>query len=158
MVRNLPEASINGTTVTPQANCRITPPMLAGTQFRLSGVFTLPGDVHVSGTFQNIAGIATTASYVVNNALVQGSLGRPLSGGGNATRTVDLVRPSSWYPEGRGNQVDFRISRKFSAGHSRIEPQFNVYNLTNANDVVSLTTRYGPAWPSFSSTLGMSSR
>jgi hypothetical protein len=145
VVQNLPEASISGTTVTPLANCHIAPPLMAGTQFRLSGVFTIPGDVHVSGTYQNIAGIPTTASYVVNNALVQG-LGRPLSGGGNPTRTVDLVRPNSWYPEGRGNQIDFRVSRKFAVGQSRIEPQFNVYNLTNANDVVSLTTRYGPAW------------
>jgi outer membrane receptor protein involved in Fe transport len=38
------------------------------------------------------------------------------------------------------------VSRRFTAGHSRIEPQFNVFNLTNANDVVSLTTRYGAAW------------
>jgi hypothetical protein len=29
---------------------------------------------------------------------------------------------------------------------TRIEPQFNVFNLTNANDVVSMTTRYGAAW------------
>jgi outer membrane receptor protein involved in Fe transport len=28
----------------------------------------------------------------------------------------------------------------------RVEPQFNIYNLTNANDVVSQTTRYGASW------------
>jgi outer membrane receptor protein involved in Fe transport len=78
--------------------------------------------------------------------MVAGSLGRPLSGGGNATRTIDLVRPSSFYPEGRGNQVDFRISRRFEVNHVRVEPQFNVFNLTNANDVVSQTTRYGASW------------
>jgi len=149
VARKLPEANFNLTNtsiVTPLDNCSIVPPWGAGTQFRLSGLFSLPGDVRVSGTYQNISGIATTASYVVNNAMVAGSLGRPLSGGGNPTRTVDLIRPSSWYPEGRGNQVDFRVSRRFEVNHMRVEPQFNVYNLTNANDVVSQTTRYGASW------------
>jgi hypothetical protein len=147
VLRNLPEAAIVGTTITPLDNCSIVPPWGAGTQYRLSGVFSLPGDVRVSGTYQNIGGIPTTASYVVNNAMVAGSLGRALSGGGNATRTLDLIRPNSFYPEGRGNQIDFRVSRRFALNNgTRIEPQFNVFNLTNANDVVSMTTRYGAAW------------
>jgi hypothetical protein len=112
----------------------------------MSGIYVLPGDVRVSGTYQNIGGIPTTASYVVNNAIAAGSLGRPLSGGGNATRTVDLIRPNSFYPEGRGTQIDFRVSRRFVLNGARIEPQFNVFNLMNANDVLSMTTRYGPAW------------
>ena len=78
--------------------------------------------------------------------MVAGSLGRALSGGGNATRTIDLIRPNSFYPEGRGNQIDFRVSRRFAFGGTRVEPQFNIFNLTNANDVVSQTTRYGAAW------------
>jgi len=147
VLRNLPEAAIVGTTITPLDNCSIVPPWGAGTQYRLSGVFSLPGDVRVSGTYQNIGGIPTTASYVVNNAMVAGSLGRALSGGGNPTRTLDLIRPNSFYPEGRGNQIDFRLSRRFALNNgTRIEPQFNVFNLTNANDVVSMTTRYGAAW------------
>jgi hypothetical protein len=146
VLRNLPEASISGTTITPLDNCEIVPPWAAGTQYRLSGVFSLPGDVRVSGTYQNIGGIATTASYVVNSAQVSGSLGRALSGGGNATRTIDLIRPNSFYPEGRGTQIDFRVSRRFSMNQVRVEPQFNIYNLTNANDVVSQTTRYGASW------------
>jgi hypothetical protein len=146
VLRNLPEQAIVNTTITPLDNCSIVPPWAAGTQYRLSGVFTLPGDVRVSGTYQNIAGLATLASYVVNNAQVAGSLGRNLSGGGNATRTFDLIRPSSFYPEGRGNQIDFRLSRRFEVNHMRVEPQFNIFNLTNANDVVSQTTRYGASW------------
>jgi hypothetical protein len=149
VARNLPESNFNLTNaniVTPLDNCSIVPPWAAGTQYRLSGVFSLPGDVRVSGTYQNIGGIPTTASYVVTSAMVAGSLGRALSGGGNATRTVDLIRPNSFYPEGRGMQIDFRLSRRFVLNGTRIEPQFNVFNLTNSNDVVSLTTRYGPAW------------
>ena len=149
VARNLPEANFNLTNaniVTPLDNCSIVPPWAAGTGYALSGLFSLPGDVRVSGTYKNIGGIATTASYVVNNAMVAGSLGRALSGGGNATRTIDLIRPNSFYPEGRGNQIDFRVSRRFAFGGTRVEPQFNIYNLTNSDDVVSETTRYGPAW------------
>jgi hypothetical protein len=149
VAHNLPESNFNLTNaniVTPLDNCSIVPPWGAGTQYRLSGVFALPGDVRVSGTYQNVGGIATTASYVVNSAMVAGALGRPLSGGGNATRTIDLIRPNSFYPEGRGQQIDFRVSRRFVLNGTRIEPQFNVFNLTNSNDVVSMTTRYGPAW------------
>jgi outer membrane receptor protein involved in Fe transport len=83
---------------------------------------------------------------LVGNAQVLPALGRNLSGGGNATRTIDLIRPSSFYPEGRGTQIDFRVSRRFQSRGMRVEPQFNIYNLTNANDVVSQTTRYGTAW------------
>jgi hypothetical protein len=152
----LPEANFNltnATIVTPLDNCSIVPPWAAGTQYRVSGVYTLPGDVRVSGTYQNIGGIATLASYVVNNAIAAGSLGRNLSGGGNATRTVDLIRPNSFYPEGRGNQIDFRLSRRFEVNHMRVEPQFNIFNLTNANDVVSQTTRYGASWLNVSGVL-----
>ena len=43
--------------------------------------YTVPRvDVHVSGTLQNLPGPALSATYVVANALVQPSLGRPLSG------------------------------------------------------------------------------
>jgi outer membrane receptor protein involved in Fe transport len=83
---------------------------------------------------------------VVGNAQVLSGLGRNLSGGGNPTRTIDLIRPNSFYPEGRGNQIDFRVSRRFQLNRMRVEPQFNIYNMTNASDVVSQTTRYGTAW------------
>jgi hypothetical protein len=59
---------------------------------------------------------------------------------------VDLIRPNSFYPEGRGNQIDFRVSRRIQLDHVRVEPQFNLYNLTNSNDVLSLTTQFGPIW------------
>ena len=51
-----------------------------------------------------------------------GRLGRNLSGGGNATRTIDLIRPNSFYPEGRGNQIDFRVSRRFQLNQCAWNP------------------------------------
>jgi hypothetical protein len=133
--------------------CHVAPPLGAGTQFRLSGIFSLPWSVRLSGTYQNIAGIPTTASYVVNNALVASSLGRNLSGGANATRTIDLIAPNSFFPERRSNQIDVRVSRRFQAQRLRLEPQLNLYNLANANDVLSETTRYGTAWQNVTAVL-----
>ena len=134
-------------------SCRVEPPWGAGTQFRIAAMYPLPGEVRVSGTFQNIAGIPTTASFVYGNPVAAASLNRNLSGGANATRTVELIQPQSFYTERRGNQIDFRVSRRFTLAGARIEPQFNVYNLTNANDVLAMTTRFGPSWQNVSSVL-----
>jgi carboxypeptidase family protein len=133
--------------------CHVAPPLAAGTQIRLSGIFSLPGAIRLSGTYQNIAGIPTTASYVVNNAIVAPSLGRNLSGGANATRTIDLIAPNTFFPEGRSNQIDIRVSRRLQLQGVRIEPQLNLYNLTNANDVLSETTRFGVAWQNVTAVL-----
>ncbi len=126
--------------------CRNSPPWSGGTQVKLSGVVPLPGAFRVSGVFQNVPGVATTASYVVRNAQVAATLGRPLSGGANASRTIELIEPNTFFADGRGTQIDFRVSRRFQVAGVRVEPQFNVYNLLNANDVLSMTTRYGDAW------------
>jgi len=133
--------------------CRVDPPWSAGAQFRAAAVYPLPWDVRVSGTIQNVPGIPTSASFVYGSAVAQSSLGRPLSGGANATRTVELVTPQTYYTEPRGSQIDFRVSRRFDMGGTRVEPQFNVYNLTNSNDVLAMTTRFGPAWQNVSSVL-----
>lgn len=125
--------------------CKVTPAWGAATQVKISGVFPLPKGFNVSAVWQNIAGIATTSDYQYRNAEVIG-LGRPLSGGANAARVVELIAPATNFPEGRGNQVDFRVSRRFQFRGIRIDPQVNLYNLTNANDVLQLVTRYGPAW------------
>ena len=49
------------------------------------------------------------------------------------------------------------MSRRFRLAGKRIEPQFNVYNVTNANDILSLTTRYalpsGGSWLNATSVL-----
>ena len=126
--------------------CRTSTPWGAGTQIKLSGFIPLPWHLRASGTYTNIAGIPTTASYVVNNALVVPTLGRPLSGGANATRTVELIEPNLFYTEGRNTQVNFRLTRRFQLGSMRIEPQLDVFNAFNANEVLVMNTRYGTSW------------
>ena len=106
----------------------------------------LPWQLRASGTYTNIAGIPTTASLVANSAMVAGSLGRPLSGGANATRTIELIEPNVFYTEGRNTQVNLRLTRRFQVGGMRVEPQFDVFNVFNANHVLVMTTRLGNAW------------
>jgi hypothetical protein len=129
-----------------QQFCRNTTTWGGGTQFKLSAVYTLPWELRASGNYQNIPGLQTTASYVVNSALASPSLGRPLSGGSNATAIIELIEPGTEYLEGRNQSLSLRISRQFRRGPMRIEPQVDLFNVFNANDVLAMTTRYGDSW------------
>ena len=64
----------------------------------------------------------------------------------NGTATIELITPSTFYEEPRIQQVDLRFSRNFRRGTLRLQPQFDIYNLTNANPVLAMTTRYGTSW------------
>jgi hypothetical protein len=94
---------------------------------------------------QNVPGIPTDASFVLSPTAAQAQIGRRLTGGG-ADRTIQLIDPGTYYPEGRGSQFDFRVSKRFQVGRMRIEPQLNLYNALNADDVVAVVTRYGSSW------------
>lgn len=129
-----------------QGVCRDAAPWPAGTQVKMTLLYPLFWDLRASATYQDIASISLTASHVVGNAAVASSLGRNLSGGAAATRTIELIEPNSVFDEGRNRQVNFRLSRRFRAGGTQIEPQLDVFNAFNSNQVLVMTTRYGTAW------------
>jgi hypothetical protein len=93
-----------------------------------------------------VAGPPTTATYIATNAQVTPILGRPLAGGANQTATVELIAPNSLYREQRINQVNISLTRTFRLGKARVHPTLDFHNAFNANPVLALTTRYGPAW------------
>ena len=140
---NVPESAV---TAAPSRFCRVVPPLSAGTQFKLFGSYGLPWDLRTSVIYQNIAGPATTASYVLTNALVTPALGRPLAGGANATATVELIAPNTLFLEGRINQVNVSVTRTFRFGGMRVNPTLDFHNAFNANNVLALNTRYGSTW------------
>jgi hypothetical protein len=131
--------------------CKVSPPWSAATQVKFSVIYPLPWQLQMAATYQNNPPIATTASLVATNAQIAPSLGRNLASCGtripcNGTSTIELITPGTFYQEPRIQQVDLRFSRTFPRGTLRVQPQFDIYNLTNANPVLAINTRYGTAW------------
>ena len=80
-------------------------------------------------------GPSISANRVFLNALVQPSLGRPLSGGA-ANVTVNLVPPGTLFGD-RLNQLDFRVGKVLRFGaKGRVTPSIDIFNVLNANAVL----------------------
>jgi hypothetical protein len=114
------------------------------TQVKLLGTYTVPRVlVLVSATFQSLPGPQVTANYVASNALIQPSLGRPLSGGAQ-NATINIVTPGTMYGE-RLNQLDLRFARPINIGPTKLTVNFDLYNAANSNPVTSQNNNYA-AW------------
>ena len=123
-----------------------SPPLGASTQVKFLVVYPLPWDFQTSAIYQNIPGIPIRASRVYTNAEILPSLGRNLAacrGAAVCTQTVeiDLIAQNSVY-EDRVQQVDFRVSRIFRFGKTRVQGSDDMYNLFNVSNVLNMTTRY----------------
>ena len=138
-----------------QYQCHVSPSWYAGTQFKLRGVAPLPWwGLQASSALQIVPSIPLEASYVVGNAQVAPSLGRPLSGGATANRTINLIDPGTEFAEGWNTQLDFRVSGSYVVGGMRFQPSIDLFNAFNASTVLGVNTRYGPAWQNATSVLG----
>ena len=114
------------------------------TQVKLLGTYTVPVvDVIFSGTFQSLPGPQVTASYVAANALIQPSLGRPLSGG-LSNATINVVQPGTMYGQ-RLNQLDLRFGKLLRFDRFRASINFDLYNALNGNAITSQNNNYA-AW------------
>jgi hypothetical protein len=124
-------------------SCRVDEPMR--TSFRGLATYTVPKiDVQVSGTWRSDPGDEQRADYVVNNAIAQPSLGRPLSSG---NVTVNLVPRGTLYGA-RINNIDIRLAKIFRFGPTRAQFGVDVYNLLNNDAVTMYNNGYSPtgAW------------
>ena len=121
--------------------CKVNPPYLA--QFKVIGSYQLPWDMQVSANVQSLPGPVIDATWAAPSSAVTG-LGRPLSGNAS-TVSVQLLDPFSLY-EDRIFQVDVRLAKKFKIKGVTAQGQFDVYNLANANTVLSSQTAYGAVW------------
>ena len=68
--------------------------------------------------------------------------------GGWRVQTVrtELIPPNTMF-EPRLTQVDMRVSRSFRMmGNARVRGSLDIYNIFNANSVLSMTPTYGPSW------------
>ena len=144
-----PSATLTSRT---QEFCHVSPPWMNNTQFKMAIVYPLFWNLQASANYQNTAGIPTAANAVVTNAQVASSLGRSLAACGGrvpCTTTVvaDVVIPGTFYQEPRTHQLDIRFSRMFRLAHGvRMQPQVDLFNITNSNSILSMNTRLGPSW------------
>jgi hypothetical protein len=59
--------------------------------------------------------------------------------------TIPLLEPYTQF-ENRLTPLDLRVTRTFRFGHARLQPQFDVYDVLNANTVLSMVQTYGASW------------
>jgi Carboxypeptidase regulatory-like domain/TonB-dependent Receptor Plug Domain len=121
--------------------CHVAPPFQP--QIKFSGSYNLPFALQASGTYQDLPGIAESATYAATNAEIKDSLGRNLASGGTAS--VSLIAPNAVF-EPRIRQLDLRLSRTFRKERRNIQAIVDLYNALNGSAVLSEVTTYGPRW------------
>jgi hypothetical protein len=122
------------------------------TRYQGLAAYTIPKvDVQVSATFQNLPGVQLAANAnVCAGAIIPGlctvgntTLGRGFSGG--PFRVVNIVNAGEVFLE-RLNQIDFRVSKLLRAAGTRTMVNFDFYNVTNSNSVLTENATYGTTW------------
>ena len=121
--------------------CHETTPFL--TQVKLLGSYTLPYDIQIAATFQNVPGPEREASVVFTSAQVAESLGRPLSTSG--TVTVNVLEPGTSYGE-RMNQLDLRATKILNFSGTQVNAMFDLYNVLNGNAVLEENNTFNANW------------
>jgi hypothetical protein len=109
-------------------------PML--TQFKLVGTYPLPFGVRLSGNLQSQPGTERVITYEVTRTLVP-TLTQPRV-------LVRLTEPGSQYND-RVNQIDLSVSKTIRTGKTTIQPEASLFNVLNANPVVTQVNTFGPA-------------
>ena len=120
--------------------CDVTYPYQ--TQAKVSGAYTLPYDVQLSGTFQSYPGPEYLANWAAPAAVATPSLGRALSGGVR-TITVPIVAPGTLFGD-RRNQVDIRFARNFRMNTKRLQVLMDVFNIFNSSAITNVNSNYSP--------------
>ena len=98
-------------------------------------------DVQVSASFQNLPGAQLAANS--NTFPAATTLGRGFALA--PFRAYNIVEAGQVFVE-RLNQIDFRASKLFRALGTRTAINFDFYNVTNSNAVLSENATFGPAW------------
>jgi hypothetical protein len=93
-------------------------------------------DVQVSAAYQSYPGPVLDVNY---NSFGTGTLGRPFGFG--PFRAFEIVNQGDIIGD-RLNQVDFRVAKIFRVGTTRTQLNFDLYNLFNANPVLTENAQY----------------
>jgi hypothetical protein len=148
----LPELTVTNGISPLYPYCHVETPYL--TQFKLLGAYTIPRiDVQAAVTVQSIPGPQLAANVNLPSAAVTPSLGRPLTAGPTSNATINVIEPGTLYGD-RLNQVDLRLGKVFRFGDRRAAVNFDLFNVANANAVLTENMTFGPVWRQPLSILG----
>jgi hypothetical protein len=138
--------------------CKQINPWIGQTDFKVNLTYPLPWwGLQAAAVFQNLQGFPIQATYVATNAQIAPSLGRSLGACrgaatcaatvtiGAAADRIGLLEPFT-EREDRPTQLDVRLTKNLRLGRTRLQGNFDVYNVFNGNTVGIVNTRYGPAW------------
>ena len=117
--------------------------------------YTIPRwDVQLAATFQSrpyiganfptIANQSLAANWIVPNAVVAPSLGRPLAGNA-AVVPLNIVEPGTQYGD-RINQFDFRVGKLLRFGRTRTNIAVDIFNVNNTNAAQTYQQTFGQLW------------
>jgi hypothetical protein len=118
----------------------------------MSGSYTLPWDVQLAGTYQFSRGIQTggagpslLANWSVTSAVAAATptIGRAWTG--VASRIVGLISEGQDYGKYNLNQLDMKVSKRFTAGKSRLRLDLDLYNLFNSSWPYTVSSTYSNA-------------
>jgi hypothetical protein len=116
------------------------------TRYTGLGSYTVPRvDVLVSGTFRSDKGSPLAANMVFLPG--QTTLGRNFANNA-ANITVNLVEPGTLYGD-RVNEVDLRVAKILRFGRTRTNVGFDIYNVLNANPVLTYNQAFSPTTTSW---------
>ena len=109
--------------------------------FRLSGSYTLPWDINLSGSMVANNGYPYISTYSLTRAAA-------------ATQGITLTRASQTILlSNRGDErydnvtlFDMRLGKTFRFGSRSITPQVDFFNIANAATVVNTTVAVGPSY------------
>jgi hypothetical protein len=109
------------------------------TTVKLSGAYTFPYDIQVSGSFASIPGPGVSANYTVTSAIA----GRPIIGStaGAASTVVNLVESGSLFLD-KQNRLDLRLGKTFRLDRYKIQGFADVFNVFNAGTVIRVNETY----------------
>jgi hypothetical protein len=108
------------------------------TTLKVSGSYPLPFGVRFSGVFQSTAGDVINQTYLVTATNFRAITGVAM---GQASVNLRLNEPGSLYLD-RVNQLDFTIAKAITIRQLRLTPELSLFNMLNANPIVSVTTAY----------------
>jgi hypothetical protein len=106
------------------------------TLFKLSGTYPLLYGFRISGTFQHTPAAERIITYQVTRKQLPTLTATSVN--------IRLNEPGTLYND-TVNQLDFSITKSFRRGSYEVRPELSLFNMLNANPVLTQTNTFGSA-------------